>query len=148
MEPVTALGVAGSVIQIVDFSVRFLSQVKNICDSTDGEIEEFTNLRRDATRLRKLNTSIAAALKAREGETVLTDLERDTLAICIECEATSVELLSSLKEVDGKGEGHGRPLAATLIAVKAIWKKKKSTKLQGRLESLRGMLVGSIVANM
>jgi len=148
MDPITALGVAGNVIQIVDFSLRFLLSVKRVCTSEDGEIEEIKNLRNDADKLRQLNSHFTTALKTRELSSAPTNWEKDALSICQECEATSAELSKLLKGLAVDGQSYGRPLAATLLAMKAIWKKNRMAKLQSRLESLRGMLVSTIVMDI
>lgn len=58
MDPLTALGLASNVIQIVDFTSRLLSNSKEIYDSADGTLEMHRSLRQAATNLQELSAEL------------------------------------------------------------------------------------------
>ncbi|KEZ39004.1 hypothetical protein SAPIO_CDS10369 [Scedosporium apiospermum] len=66
MDPITSLGVASTAIQIIDFGVRFLSQVKELSDSAKLDLDEFAPLRQEATQLRSLNGILIDAVRRRK----------------------------------------------------------------------------------
>lgn len=123
MDPLSALSVASTSIQIVDFCVRFLSQVKELCDSADGEIEEFSYLRGEAEWLMSLNMSLIKALKARRSIQKFTSLEQDIFSLCTESNSVAVEILKELNWVS-RAQSNGETLAALQGAFKAVWKRK------------------------
>ena len=147
MDPLSVLGVAGNVIQVVDFSLRFLMQVKKLHDSADSEIEEFKNIQCEAKRLRSLNDSVIKAIKTRGTSKELTNLEQDILSLCTESDSVASDLLKELKDASW-GQESTRTIAAFRGMVIALWKRKSIKNLERQLLGLRDMLTSTILANM
>ena len=61
---VPVLSVASSAIQVIDFGVRFLMQVKQRWQFPEIEIEDFSAIRREAQLLCRLNTILIEALNS------------------------------------------------------------------------------------
>lgn len=147
MDPLSALGVAGNAIQIVDFSIRFFSQVKELRDSADGEIQEISNLRNEAKRLLSQNRSIIEVLETRRSGNDLTTLEKDIFSLCTESKSVAFELLEELNKMS-HGSQNATAMKALQYTVKAMWRQKSITKLKHQLLSLRDMLSSTILANL
>jgi len=64
MDPLTALGLASNVIQIVDVSTRIVSKGQSIYKSADGTLAENMDAEAVATDLNLLNTKLQHSLEA------------------------------------------------------------------------------------
>lgn len=147
MDGLSALSVASNAVQIVDFGVRFLSQIMELRKSQDGQIEEFQNLHRGAQRLCSLNDVLIKDIKTRQANQRLTELEQNILSLCIESDSVTTDLLEQLKGVSLDQQDSGI-VAALQVAIKVIWKRKNIKSLQQRLSGLRDTLTDTILVNM
>ncbi|KAI0386886.1 hypothetical protein F5Y04DRAFT_288693 [Hypomontagnella monticulosa] len=150
MDPLSALSTASSAIQIIDFTIRFLSQVKELHDSVEGEIEEFTNLRGEAQYLFSLNKSLIEALKSlksRKSNREFTALEQDIISLCTESDAVAAELVKELNKVP-RGQQSAGTVGALRGVIVALWRRRSIQKLHQRLLGLRSTLTSTILANI
>lgn len=154
MDPLSALSVASSVIQIVDFSAKLINQINDLYTSETGEIQQYKQLKKDAEDLRTVNHHLNEALDPTKLNRQLTKLEVDIAALSHECDSAAVELSDALKRVslDGDEKRKKKDLwkkwEVVQKVVKAVWIKKDIGHLKGRLESTQQLLSTSILVNI
>jgi hypothetical protein len=54
LDPITAIGVAGNIVQFVDFAIKLLSKSKEIYQSADGASVEYRSLEAIAANLSRM----------------------------------------------------------------------------------------------
>ena len=114
--PLSALGVAGNIVQFVDFSCKLIRKSSDIYHSANAENTELDKIGRF---LRGFNSDLASSLLSLEThELVLRDLASS-------CRIVAQELLSTIGQVKG-------PLSrgkSSCQALKAVWGRDKVHQL-------------------
>jgi len=142
MDPLTAVGLAGSIVTFVDFSTKVLSTARRLYESTGGSIEENDELESLAKNLKELadNTRHRPTNISPKGhfglsitsETVLSNLSQ-------QCIQVADELLEALDSIKVKGDNRTRKSAVQ--AVKTMRKQDHIEALQRRLDRISKQLM-------
>ena len=136
MDPLTALGVASNVIQIVDFSSRLLSRTQEIYRSQDGQLQDHVRLDDAATNLLELVTDLQN-IKV-PGHRQQTVADRQLIRLRNECQEVAQELREQLDRARIQG-GH-RKWQSIYQAVKSVCSENKITVLRSKLDGIRKQL--------
>lgn len=128
LDPITALGVAGNVIQIIDFSLKVTSKAREIHHSADGALNGNLALEAIATDLTAISAKLEDSRRATTGCNDLDDL-------CRRVRETAKELLDALQGMKASGQ-HGRGKSARK-ALKTIWGQRRVEEMKARLEDYR-----------
>jgi hypothetical protein len=115
MDPITALGVAGNIIQFLDFGLKLTSKADEIYKSTNGTLSENNGMEVLAEGLAKVTTRLEASCWMATGNDELED-------ICRRCTLAADELLGALKNM--KLEGNKIKVKSAQVVLKAMWKKR------------------------
>jgi|SRR5271156_5630563 len=141
MDPLTALGVASSVVQFVDFTSKLISGSYELYKSDYGVVEATSSLEALTSNLIAVSNDLSRSLKA--SKSIPKELE----LLCKECVAEASKLLSVLESL--KVEGSDRRLWKSFkTALKTIWSQDKIDSFQGRLDSFRQQITMSIVVSL
>jgi len=106
MDPLSALSVAASLVQFVDFGSRMLSDAKEMYTSTPGRTLRNLELSTMAADLSKLSKDVQA--NTRLLETSAEDTSQALLVrLCHECNDVSKELTATLSELRVTSEKKG-----------------------------------------
>jgi len=125
---ITALGVAGNIIQFLDFGLKLTSKAHEIYKSTNGALSEHNDMEVLVEGLAKLTTKLEESCWMTTGNDELED-------ICRRCTLAADELLGALKNM--KLEGNKNKAKSVQAALKAIWKKSRVDEMKKRLEGFR-----------
>ena len=135
MEPVTALGVAASIVNIVDFAIEVVSKGNKIYHSGDGSLSENHDLEvitNDMLLLQnKLQTSSSELIQGKnlnEDDKALRDLSTAANDI-------ADQLLAGLNKV--KVQGRFRRWKSLRQAVKSVWSKREVDEMANRLAKIK-----------
>ena len=128
MDPVAALGLAGNIVQFVDFSYKVLQDTKSLYGSSTGASAENDIIETICNDLINLNN----ALTAPSEPGAIPDSMR-TLAS--NCKDVAAELLQLLDKV--KVHGPNRKWRSFVQALRSVWKKEQIEELVRRMERLR-----------
>lgn len=144
MEPVSALALAGNIIQLVDFSTRILSRSKELYKSVDGQTAEHALLENAAQNL----SDLSADLGTHTGPNIshLTKSDKILLKLKHECQDTATELREALQRAKLK-----RPRSkweSLREAVTITLGDEEVEKLSLRFESLRKELDTTILLSL
>ena len=156
MDPLSALSIAGTIVQFVDFGGHLLSETIQLYKSSSGrplqllaseELQLVTgDLRAVITKLRgSTNATSVSSGQGRGGLGVQND--EHFHMICDEATAIAEELLSKLDGLKAN-EGKHRAWQAFKVVVRSAWSSDEIIALQQRLavfkESLHSRLMLSI----
>lgn len=140
MDPVSALGVAASVVQFVEVGTKVVSIVGQLYQSSGGATAANVELVAVTNDLVQLNDELKTAPPAGDAGA----LEK----LCKSCNDVAGDLLEELEGLKVKGNGKRRIFQSIGIAVRALFKEKKITDLQQRLGMIREQLSLHVVIDL
>lgn len=138
MDPVTAIGVAGSIVQFVDFGIRVVSKGYKLCRSVEGCLPEDLDLEVVTSDLLVLQTKL---VDAQPGANVTyKELEefRSFEPLIKRSSDLAEQLLTKLNAA--KAQGRFRKWNSLRQAVKSVWSKKEVDDMAERLQSFKSEL--------
>jgi predicted nuclease with TOPRIM domain len=142
LEPLTAIGLAGTLIQFVDFSSKIVSKASAIYASADGALPENQDAETVAQSLQVLDAKIRAGLATSSG----TKSEEALKELCGECDSVAQELLKALEKL--KIYDRKTKWKSMRQALKSVSSKGKIDDISKRLENLRDQLSLSFLVEL
>jgi len=149
MDPVSAFGLAASVVQFIDFTERLLRGTYYIYKSatTTGDTKINFDLITVTSSLKTLNEDLQSSLirETADGRTIPKS-EQEIGKICKDCSELADQLITGLEKLrlqrqDDLWESFRR-------ALQTIWSKKQIESLEKRLEAFRMHLMLQINASL
>ena len=138
LDPLTALSLAASAIQLVDFSGKIISKGKSLYKSLEGVTRENAELEESIARSKESSIGLKNALPPKTaGLTTDEDRLRKT---CKACAHVSEELISCLQSLRVSSTARHRGLESLRKALKTMLSSSKSDALLERLTILRAEL--------
>ena len=128
MDPVAALGLAGNIVQFVDFSCKVLQDTKNLYGSSTGASAENDVIESICNDLISLNKALTAPSDPGTIPDPIVNLASN-------CQGVAVELLQLLDKI--KAHGPKRKWKSFIQALRSVWKKEQIEELVRRMERLR-----------
>ena len=143
MDPLTALSVAGTIIQFIDFGSKILNTTHQVYKSATGASlvnEELEVVAGDLTKLiTKLRRPLGSTSSVRSKGTSLEEL-------CNACSAVAAELI---KRLDGlKAKGRSKPWESFRAALRAAWTENELEALKTRLASFQAALEMHVIVDL
>jgi N-terminal domain on NACHT_NTPase and P-loop NTPases len=138
LDPFTAIGLAGNIMQFVDVSYKLFSQTQETYHSVSGATKEIGNIAFVAQHLRELCTSLSTASQnsqLRSTSSPSDDKLRDLAKECAIAAAELVEVLDRLKAKDPNSK-----LSSFRSVLITLWKKNKIVDMETRLNTYRSQL--------
>lgn len=157
MDPLTALGLAGNVVQFVDFALDLISTGAEIADSARGATERtlelekvYNTLKTFTSKLGPKGSDLTLAADISEGNEPLSGLAGGGKAIkahataleeiAVDCKTLCDQLLNMVKGLRVK-EGTSNPRIRSLgIALKTAFAGKKVNELEERLKRFQALI--------
>jgi hypothetical protein len=131
VDPLTALGVAGNIVQFIDFGSRLLSQSLEVYSSAQGATKGTENLESITKHLRDLCYQLVARDPSpNRSSNALDEIAGGCLAIGNEL-ATALSGLKSVKH------SHW---SSFKVALATTWKKREIEEICSRLEQYKSQL--------
>lgn len=134
MDPLSALSVASSVVQFVDFANKLVSGSYEIYQSATGEAERSYELRTITNRLVRLNKTLEKSLSDPPGQQLLPS-EKDLLPLCRKCTEVAKKLLDALNKLTV--QSRVRVWSSFCQALRMVWSQGDIDELQKRLDAFK-----------
>jgi hypothetical protein len=138
LDPFTAIGLAGNIVQFVDYSSKLISSTHEIYKSNTGSSKNHIYLEGIATRLLELNSSHEQPKLA--GSSPYNKALHDLKAQCVE---DAEALLALVKALQAKKDSKWSSFRK---ALKSSWEKEEVDRLEGRLKDHRNELATQLTA--
>ncbi|KAL9613688.1 MAG: hypothetical protein Q9167_001765 [Letrouitia subvulpina] len=116
MDPVSALALAGNIVQFVDFSFKLLRETKTIYQSSSGGSEDNDVIEKITMDVISLNNNLTASAAP-------AVIPEDLRALAGQCKLVAEKLLKALEDV--KVKGSHRVWKSFKQALENVWKMKK-----------------------
>lgn len=144
LDPLTALGLAGNIVQFVDFTIRLLEDAQKIQKSAHGTLQENLDVETVAKTIRTLQKK----LRLQGGHSMIDDgkAENSLEQLCSGCDETAEELLEVLGKL--KIQGNKSPWKSMRHAIKSIKGKAVVEEICGRLKRFQDALELTIIVDL
>jgi len=145
MEPFSALAVATSAVQFIDFTSKLITESYKLHASATGQLEEHVILEKVTKNLRDVSLNLSTQV---EKQTVLATLSQDDKELqhlCKGCHEISLQLLQALEKL--KAEDGSSKWKSFRQALRTIWTREHIEGLEKQLDRFRQQLVISILAS-
>ncbi|KAJ2992632.1 hypothetical protein NUW58_g2100 [Xylaria curta] len=140
MDPVSAFGLAASVINFVTFASTLISKSTEIAQSTTGLSEDFSNAETLYNRLQELSTDLGVCAGADESEDGELKKQLATVVqLARSCKA-DCDILLGLVAKARVGDGPRRNWRSLQAALQAPWRGAGISKLEDRLKKTQTTL--------
>lgn len=143
MDPLTALGLASNIIQLISFTSDLVSKGREIYKSADGALIEHMELETIAKSLQDLSADLPA--QAKRGKS-LTRTEKQLRGICEGCNEVSGELIEAIQRL--KATGNHKRWNSFRQALNSVWKENQIDALSKRLEKYRNQLDTTLLVSL
>ena len=143
MDPTSAIGLVGNIIQLIDFSRRLLSDSRQIYESGKGASVIQLGLSSSANTLVKLDERIQESFRARTDN--LTVDEQELRHLCENCRAAALDLLAALNRFKLTDTKH-RKCGSIWLALRSALSKDEINNLSSRLQESRQQLDSQMLA--
>lgn len=150
LEALTALSLAGTIVQFVDFSGKLLAKGHEIYDSGDGASIGNSDIEAAAKNLRDLTGRLDASAVSRRGDAGSIDTsivsEVALTQLTTKCSAVAGELLEVLDRLKVQG-GSNRRWKSFRQALDGSLKQGRVDEINSRLQALRQELSFNVLVS-
>ena len=145
MDPVTGVGLAASVIQLLTFGIDAVKTCQEVYQK--GSISDYSNLDYITDHLAGLTASLQQSLQSPDiGSGALTREERDLVELARKCEDCTKILQKELDKLQTRPRASTRK--AVRLAARAIWKKGTIDKINQQLQAYQSTLETSLLSRL
>ena len=144
LDPLTALSVAGTIVQFVDFSSKLLAKSREIYESASGASIDNNQLEAIAKDLEGLNARLRKPLPSQQS---LDDSDISLVKLGEQCAGVAAELIHALEELKVRGTTHLR-WKSFRKALKSVRKREEVEAITLRLQNFREELNLHILVNL
>lgn len=145
MDPLTALGLASNIIQVVDFSIKLVSKGYNIYRSADGSLAENVDAEANTRNLTMLITKLRRKI-GQEGNGNLSDNDQSLIRLYEKCTQIADELLHKLDQA--KVTGRHRKWKSARQALKSVTGKSDLERFANTLQLYRSEITLHITISL
>lgn len=136
LDPLTALGLAGNLIQVIQFSYDIVSEGNKIYNDSSSVLDQNKTAEEVATDLSELTQNLKAKQeewRVAHGRTALEPDETRLRNLCDRCVEVAYELQIQLNKLKAK-DGHGKRLRSYKQALISVWRKDDIEEIAARLK--------------
>lgn len=149
MDGLSALSVAASIAQFIEFGCSLVSKSNEIYDSVHGASIQNVESAAATKRLIELSEGMKASLEFERISGVHTSKQRESLeAICDGCIAVSAEFLTRLDRLKIQDGLKNRRWKSFRQALKSVWSKSAIGEIGKRLESFKKELDAHVLVSL
>ena len=141
MDPLSALGLASNIVQLVQFVGAVISDSHEVYSSADGALQRNSALEEVAQNLVEMNSELMRSQRSMSnGFMSLSSAERQLKNLCEECDVVSRELLVKLDTLKVRSRSRYKRWDSFRQAMKSMWNEGELRALEKRLEGIRTRL--------
>ena len=134
LEPLAAIGLAGSLVQFVDFCGRIIAEGYSAYQSANGVSKDNAHLE---VVIRDLQAWSKKFNAVQTSPSTLSDDEKALQGLRVDCSLLAGELLSILEKLRVKRTGHLRSISAFGKSVRRFHKSDQIKRLSKELDDIR-----------
>ncbi|KAL4778502.1 hypothetical protein BJX76DRAFT_366229 [Aspergillus varians] len=139
MDPLSALGLATSVIQLVEFATKLISKGRELYRSPDGVLADHAEKTAISSRLSNLSKGLLSSLDGITGSQKLSPAQEGLRDVAQESYVVAEDFLATIDEL--KVATRGRKWASFRQALKSVWTKEKLEERMTALDRLGQVVI-------
>jgi hypothetical protein len=147
LDPLTALSVAGNIVQFIDFSTKLISKGHELYNSADGASVGNAELEVIAKDLQDLNGRLQSPRRSENVKAVLSDSDLALQTLSKKCSGVAAELTDALNKLKVQGTANRR-WKSVRQALKGLMRKEELDTTVKRLQLFRDELNLHILVSM
>jgi hypothetical protein len=147
LDPLTALSVAGNIVQFLDFSTKLIAKGHELYNSAGGASVGNAELEAIAKDLQDLNGRLQAPRPSENVKAVLSDSDLALRTLSQQCSGVAAELTDALNKLKVHGTANRR-WKSVRQALKGLMRKEELDAIVKRLQFFRGELNFHILVAM
>jgi hypothetical protein len=147
LDPLTALSLAGNIIQFIDFSTKLVAKGHELYNSADGASIGNAELEVIAKDLQDLNGRLQQSPPSAATKSILTDSDIALRKLSGKCSGVAGELVGALDKLKVQGTSNRR-WKSLRQALKGLMKKEEVDAIAERLQTFREELNLHILVSM
>lgn len=140
VDPLTAIGLAGNIVQFIDFGTKIVSKAHDIHTSAAGATRDVSDLNHVTEELRRTSQVLRNGLASVGGGD--SNLE----ILCRACIETAQKLIVVLRELTAN-ESPSKWMSVRQ-ALKSVWKKEEIESMRQSLAGYRAQLTLHVVVDL
>lgn len=140
VDPLTAIGLAGNIVQFIDFGTKIVSKAHDIHTSATGATRDVSDLNHVTEELRRTSQVLRNGLASVGGDD--SNLE----ILCRACIETAQKLIVVLRELTAN-ESPSK-WKSVRQALKSVWKKEEIESMRQSLAGYRAQLTLHVVVDL
>ena len=141
MDPLSALGLASNIVQLVQFVGAVISDSHEVYSSADGALQRNSVLEEVAQNPAEMNSELMRSQRSMSSWFMsLSPAERQLKNLCEECDVVSRELLVKLDTLKVRSRSRYKRWDSFRQAMKSMWNEGELRALEKRLEGIRTRL--------
>jgi len=143
LDPFSALGLAGNIVQFVDFSAKLVSGGVELYRSADGALPKNAELKATVTDL----SSITRKLQTHDQGSPQHPYSKDETALVnlsAQCKILGDKLVEVLEDLTVSGSH--KKWKSVRQALRSVWKETEIQDMQKRLDSFRSQITLRLIA--
>ena len=143
MDPVTALGVAGNVITLVELGAKIFSTSREVFQK--GQVEEYFDLELVVKNIRNISQDLEASLQSTESSAKSAQSEHEVILrrLAERIQEICQEISQVLTKIHIKGRQN--KWSSLRAAIRTIWNEDRINALRKRLDEIRQELIVSVL---
>lgn len=146
LDPLSALSVAGNVVQFTEFTINLLSKSRKIFNSEEGTLIENIELEAVARNLAELSGRIGETFSTQTRGQILTFDDINLKSLCDNCISTAEELLAALGKL--RLQGKHEKWASFRKALKTVLSENELNGLSRKLEGYRRQIDTQLLVSL
>lgn len=148
LDPLTALSLAGNIVQFVDFSTKLLAKGHELYKSADGTSVGYSELEAIAKDLQELNDCLKQPTPSQQADSKSsTNSEAALRRLSEQCSGVAGELVNALDKLKVQGTSN-RHWKSFRQALKCLMKKEEVDAITARLQHFRDELNLHVLVTM
>lgn len=147
MDPFSAVSVASSIVQLIDFGGKLVDKGLRIYNSADGSLVEHVNKEAAIQHLVYLTTKLQDSAPTILSDDTTSQVENHALhALCAKCRIVGEELLDCLRAV--RVDGKNRKWKSFRQALRSVSTEETITSIETRLAALKDELEFHVLVDL
>jgi len=143
MDPLTALSVAGNVVQFVDFTLKIVSETRQLYE--EGQLDVHAQTTKAITDLSNFSGEMSRSIRSEGGTRTLSENEVELEKLCVDCAKLANEMIKQLKKFQAPER---RKIWRSVGQVlKSMWSAKEIDAMEKKLsryrDAMNSRLLGS-----
>jgi hypothetical protein len=146
LDPVTAVGLAGNIVQFIELSGNVISKSHEIYKSSSGAVRDIIELERLTQAVIALDSQICGTIRPPGTLSALTKEQQQLEDVRAHCMDIASELMKALKEL--KISDAPKKWKSFRKALRTVWEKKKIESIEMRLAACKNQLTMHAIIDM